>query len=154
MASLLAWIYGRRGLILHLSKGFSRQCGFASRTFPPCVGIGLISQGLLCVMGGPLWIDATTNEWGQMKYASICVRIDLSKPLSGGVSVTSSYFNIFQAVEYEGLASLCSLCGCIGHSEGLSALLFSRGYFSLISLCSGASRGTRSWPADYLPPSG
>lgn len=69
-------------------------------------------------VGLPLWIDSATNEWGRMVYACVCVRIILSKPLPGGVSVTSSFLNFFQPVEYEGLASMCSRCGCIGHLEG------------------------------------
>lgn len=69
-------------------------------------------------VGCPLWIDATTHEWGRMEYARVCVHLDLSKPLPGRVPMTSTFSNFFQVVEYEGIASLCSSCGCIGHSDG------------------------------------
>lgn len=55
----------------------------------------------------PHWIDATTNEWGLMEYARVCVHLDLSKRLPGGVPVTSAFSNCL-------LMFALRLCGPLG----------------------------------------
>lgn len=50
------------------------------------------------------------------RFVRVCVELDLEQPLTEGVWVGEQGEDFFQIVSYENVPSLCSSCGCLGHS--------------------------------------
>lgn len=63
-------------------------------------------------IGKPIETDANTALVTRGKFASICVEINLTKPLLGQIIIDGRW----QKVEYEGLHIICFPCGCFGHT--------------------------------------
>lgn len=59
------------------------------------------------VIGNPIKIDIHTLQVARGRYASVCIAVDLSKPLRGVVYVNGARIQ----VEYEGLDQICHRCG-------------------------------------------
>ena len=59
----------------------------------------------------PVKIDLITLKVSRGKFARVCVKIDLSKPMVGRVCVEGKWYQI----KYEGLHIICAQCGCYGH---------------------------------------
>lgn len=63
------------------------------------------------VLGTPIKVDTTTSMATRVKFARLCVEIDLSKSLLTRVQVGS----LSQAIEYEALHTVSFSCGIVGH---------------------------------------
>lgn len=69
-------------------------------------------MGIAKGLGKPVRVDTTTLNFERARYARVCVEVNLKRPLKGTVMINGErYF-----VSYEGLSSICSLCGIFGHS--------------------------------------
>lgn len=62
-------------------------------------------------LGTMLKIDKTTSIHSRGKFAHICVKLDLSKPLVSHLKIRGYHLNL----EYEGLHQICFSCGRYGH---------------------------------------
>ncbi|CAA7036131.1 unnamed protein product [Microthlaspi erraticum] len=70
-----------------------------------------ILMGIAKGIGTPVKVDDTTLNFERARFARICVEVNLKKPLKGTVVINGErYF-----VSYEGLSTICSLCGMYGH---------------------------------------
>ena len=71
--------------------------------------------GILYVLGSQigevLCIDRDTLNRSKGRFARICVKIDLSKPLLPCIKVNG----VEKKIEYEGLHLICFRCGMYGH---------------------------------------
>lgn len=67
--------------------------------------------GIGAVLSIMLKIDKKTSIHSRDKFASICVDIDLKKPLVSFIMISGYRFPF----EYEGLLSICFICGEYGH---------------------------------------
>lgn len=65
------------------------------------------------VVGTPIRVDYATDKITRGRYARVCVKIMLSKPLITRVWVGGAW----QAIQYENVSSLCFVCGRIGHLQ-------------------------------------
>ncbi|KAI9085993.1 hypothetical protein K1719_032070 [Acacia pycnantha] len=70
------------------------------------------------VFGEVIKVDYNTDSGDRAKFARIAVMIDLTKPLISKILVDDDL--IF--VEYEGLPSICFICGRYGHLQQACAL--------------------------------
>lgn len=72
-------------------------------------------KGILYVIGSQigevLKLDANTMKKSKGRFARICVRLDLQKPLRPYVLINGKV----KKVEYEGLHAICFKCGKYGH---------------------------------------
>ncbi|KAL5831677.1 hypothetical protein ACOSQ4_017031 [Xanthoceras sorbifolium] len=77
----------------------------------------LMTAGMLRKIGGMLGttckVDPITINQARGRYARICVKIDISKPLKESIDVEDNYIK----VEYENLGRICFNCGKFGHSQ-------------------------------------
>ncbi|ONI30094.1 hypothetical protein PRUPE_1G231200 [Prunus persica] len=64
-------------------------------------------------LGKLLKIDALTTSLNQGKFARLCVKLDLSRPLEAFIQINNVWYN----VEYEGLPDTCYMCGRYGHKR-------------------------------------
>lgn len=71
---------------------------------------------LATMIGVPLWYDEVVNEWGNISYARVCVKLNLANKLKAGIWIQGSKGKIFQLVIYEGLSKIYFNCGLIGHN--------------------------------------
>ncbi|CAN1149425.1 hypothetical protein LINPERHAP2_LOCUS17012 [Linum perenne] len=65
-------------------------------------------------IGKTVRLDHTTLEGSRGNFARICVEVDLSKPLLSKYRLRRP----IRRVEYEGLHTICYVCGCYGHGQG------------------------------------
>ncbi|KAJ4847601.1 hypothetical protein Tsubulata_002699 [Turnera subulata] len=63
-------------------------------------------------VGKPIKVDEVTLRSTRVKYARVCVEVDLTKPL---VSKFRLHRRIWRIV-YEGLSTVCFMCGLYGHT--------------------------------------
>lgn len=66
-------------------------------------------------IGTPVKIDSNMTLATHGKFARVCVEVDLTKPLTGGVMLDGHW----QRVEYEGFHVVCYQCGCYRHTTDL-----------------------------------
>ncbi|CAN1144475.1 hypothetical protein LINPERHAP2_LOCUS14120 [Linum perenne] len=64
-------------------------------------------------IGKTVRIDLATTEGARARYASVCVEVDVSKPLLGKYMIEDRTF----LVEYESLQNICASCGFYGHKN-------------------------------------
>ncbi|CAI9101541.1 OLC1v1038890C1 [Oldenlandia corymbosa var. corymbosa] len=64
-------------------------------------------------LGRTIKIDENTSNAGRGKFAKIAVELDLTQPLTPSFQIKDKW----QAVEYEGLPSICYNCGYFGHGS-------------------------------------
>ncbi|CAN1163846.1 hypothetical protein LINPERHAP2_LOCUS25232 [Linum perenne] len=64
-------------------------------------------------IGKTVRLDLATSEGARCRYASVCVEVDLTKPLLGKYMLEDRIFKI----EYESLENLCFDCGHYGHKR-------------------------------------
>ncbi|CAN1139690.1 hypothetical protein LINPERHAP2_LOCUS11424 [Linum perenne] len=62
-------------------------------------------------IGKTIRLDLATEEGARAKFASVCVEVDLSKPLLGKYLIEDRVMHI----EYESLENICVSCGFYGH---------------------------------------
>ncbi|CAN1805565.1 hypothetical protein LINPERHAP1_LOCUS24316 [Linum perenne] len=62
-------------------------------------------------IGQTVRMDLATSEGARARYARVCVKVDLSKPLLGKYMIGDRTFY----VEYECLGNMCYTCGMYGH---------------------------------------
>lgn len=60
-------------------------------------------------------VDEFTSTLARSKYARVCIKIDLSKPLYRGFWIGDDYHRVFVVVMYERLPTFCYNCGLIGY---------------------------------------
>ena len=65
------------------------------------------------VIGTPVRVDPNTLAISRGRYARVCVEVDLLQPLVGKILLDGEW----QLVSYEGLHTICSVCGMYGHKE-------------------------------------
>ncbi|KAJ4826250.1 hypothetical protein Tsubulata_031818 [Turnera subulata] len=65
------------------------------------------------VVGSTMKIDSKTEKAQRGKFAKIAVAVDLTKPLKGVVRLDEEDIQ----VSYEGLPTICYICGRIDHSS-------------------------------------
>jgi len=71
-----------------------------------------ILLGIAAGLGKPIKVDLTTLRKERGRFARVCVEVNLKNPLKGTLVVNGErYF-----VSYEGLQTICSLCGIYGHT--------------------------------------
>lgn len=70
------------------------------------------------LLGKLLKIDGLTTAQNRGKFARLCVKLDLTKPLDAVVQINHVWYNI----EYEGLPEICYLCGHYGHKKEACSL--------------------------------
>lgn len=68
-------------------------------------------MGIAKGLGKPIKVDLMTSNLERARFARICVEVNLKKPLKGSVMINGTRYY----VSYEGLESICSLCGLYGH---------------------------------------
>lgn len=59
----------------------------------------------------PIKVDGTTLNFERVRFARICVEVNLNKPLKGSVMINGERYY----VSYEGMSTICSICGLYGH---------------------------------------
>ncbi|GMY10232.1 hypothetical protein FCV25MIE_05471 [Fagus crenata] len=64
-------------------------------------------------LGTLLKIDACTVDNIHGRFARLCGQIDLEQPLTPKVKVG----HITQRIQYEGISSICFVCGCVSHRK-------------------------------------
>ncbi|CAN1147964.1 hypothetical protein LINPERHAP2_LOCUS16178 [Linum perenne] len=62
-------------------------------------------------IGRTVRLDLATSEGDRLRYATVCVEVDLMKPLLGKYIIEDKVF----LVEYEFLDNICFSCGMYGH---------------------------------------
>ncbi|KAJ0965073.1 hypothetical protein J5N97_026211 [Dioscorea zingiberensis] len=65
--------------------------------------------------GRVLKVDGTTAQQNRVRFARVCIELDLTKSLKRGVWVQSKYSRKFVFVIYEKLPLFCYSCGVVGH---------------------------------------
>ncbi|KAG7552429.1 hypothetical protein ISN45_Aa06g030300 [Arabidopsis thaliana x Arabidopsis arenosa] len=71
----------------------------------------LVMMGIARGLGKPIKVTLTTLNFERARFARVCVKVNLMKPLKGIVMINGErYF-----VSYEGLSNICSMCGMYGH---------------------------------------
>ncbi|KAJ0964611.1 hypothetical protein J5N97_025749 [Dioscorea zingiberensis] len=73
-------------------------------------------ESLVTYFGKLVKIDNTTNQKGRACFARVCIELDLTVPLKGGVWVTTPRAKSFVPIRYERLPIFYYKCGAIGHS--------------------------------------
>ncbi|CAN1149173.1 hypothetical protein LINPERHAP2_LOCUS16875 [Linum perenne] len=64
-------------------------------------------------IGRTVRIDHTTLEGSRGNFATICVEVDLSKPLLSKYRLRRRV----RRIKHEGLHTICFNCGCYGHKD-------------------------------------
>lgn len=91
------------------------------------------------VIGKAIRVDDTTMQVSRGKFARVCVKIDLAKPLTARIIVNG----VSYAVEYEGLSRICFQCGWYGHvSDDCGRDAADNGIRSGIKTCLGSGPRT------------
>ncbi|CAN1136532.1 hypothetical protein LINPERHAP2_LOCUS9517, partial [Linum perenne] len=62
-------------------------------------------------IGRTVRLHLATSEGARVRYARVCVEVDLSKPLLGKYIIEDKVF----LIEYESLDNICYSCGMYGH---------------------------------------
>lgn len=70
-----------------------------------------ILMGIAKGLGRPIKVDLTTLNFERVRFARICVEVNLNKPLKGTVMVNGERYFVL----YEGISAICSTCGMYGH---------------------------------------
>lgn len=70
-----------------------------------------ILMGIAKGLGRPIKVDLTTLNFERARFARICVEVNLNKPLKGTVMINGERYG----VSYEGISTICSICGMYGH---------------------------------------
>lgn len=76
-----------------------------------------VLSGLGDLVSRAIRVDDTTREAYHGRYARVCVKVDLNKPLIPSITVLGKK----QLVEYEGLHLICFACGWYGHRDASCA---------------------------------
>lgn len=63
------------------------------------------------VLGQTVKVDTTTTNVGRGKFARVCIKMDLNRPLVPSININGRV----QPVEYEGLYKVGFQCGKFGH---------------------------------------
>lgn len=64
-------------------------------------------------IGHTIIVDSTMLATTTGKFAQVCVKVDLKKPLKARLKMRGKYWKL----QYEGLHEICFLCGKYGHKE-------------------------------------
>ncbi|KAG2306717.1 hypothetical protein Bca52824_026465 [Brassica carinata] len=70
-----------------------------------------ILMGIAKGLGRPIKVDLTTLKVERARFARICVEVNINKPLKWTVLVNGERY----CVSYEGISTICPLCGLYGH---------------------------------------
>lgn len=68
-------------------------------------------------LGNLLKVDSLTASLSRSRFARVCIKIDLSKPLCHSFWVGDDSHRVFVVVLYERLPTFCYTCGVIGHGS-------------------------------------
>lgn len=68
--------------------------------------------------GKPLMVDECTRRADRFHFARVCVEIDLTAPLKGGIWLKGGGKPYLQPVTYEDVPRICFVCGKAGHLTG------------------------------------
>ncbi|XP_059671159.1 uncharacterized protein LOC132316704 [Cornus florida] len=68
-------------------------------------------------VGIPLYADQATEARSKLRYARICINVDLSKPLLTSTQLKMDGFIFDIGIEYQWLPKICNLCKKLNHTE-------------------------------------
>lgn len=78
---------------------------------------GEILEAVASQFGHVLKVDPHTIDHSRVKFAWVCVELDLNKPLLQGTWVQCNIHSVFVLALYEKILVYCFRCGRVGHGE-------------------------------------